>query len=45
MYDVLEFLGPAPEISNPLNHLPPKENLSSVNISLLPNEVIFPNLN
>ena len=42
-YDVLEFLGPAPKLSKPLSHLPPSENLSSVKISLLFNEIILPN--
>ena len=40
-YEFLEFLGPAPKLSKPLNHLPPRANLSSVSISLLFNEKIL----
>ena len=38
IYEVLDFLGPTPKASKPLNHLPPKENLSSVAISEFCNE-------
>ena len=41
-YDVLEFLEPAPATSKPRSHLPPNANLSSVRISLLLVENIFP---
>ena len=42
--EIPEFLGPAPNESNPLNHLPPSENLSSDNISLLFKDKILPAL-
>ena len=43
-YEVLEFLGPAPKASKPLNHLPPRENLLSDNISVSFKEKILPAL-
>ena len=43
-YEVVDSLGPAPKLSNPLSHLPPRPNLSSTGISAPCKEKILPTL-